>query len=196
MVGSLLSVFPMTTHFKGKWYVVFLFCITFCFYPGINHYLMFYLINFFFKKKLYQAFLWLYRINIKPFTPSNSLGTAESQYIYIYFFSPGILCMTPLRAACSCLLHSCCWGLPCVIILGFPFTSFLCGLRFPKNLPSSSLVYLLFWSLHPPGVSWKRKDGKVQSPDHEGWEWIQRNSVSLMRLSITPSLIFPSLLRS
>lgn len=88
LVESLLSVSLMTTHFKGKWYVVFLFCITFGFFPGINHYLMFYLIKL--KKKLYQAFPWRHRINIKPFISSYSLETVEFQYMYwiqlnIYF---------------------------------------------------------------------------------------------------------------
>lgn len=155
MVEFLLSVFLMTTHFKGKWYVVFLFCITFCFFLELIITWCFVWSSF--KKKNYTKPSYGCIESTLNLSHLQTHWELLSLNIYIFGFFPWNPCMTPLRAACSCLLHSCCWGLPCVIILGFPFTSFLCGLRFPKNLPSSSLVYLLFWSVHPPVVSWKRK---------------------------------------
>lgn len=129
--------------------MVFLFCINFLFFPGINYYLMFYLIKF--KKKNYTKPSYGC-INIKPFIPSNSVGTVEFQYIYIYILS--LESSVWLRSGPRG--HACCTAVvgdfPASSSWDFPSPPSCVGSGFLKNLPSSSLVYLLFWSVHPPVV--------------------------------------------
>lgn len=141
------------------------------------------------KLEIYLTSFKVYIIIVNAFTSSNSARTVKFQYIFSgtnMWLHSGLLV---LHACCTAVL----WGLPCVIIPGFPFTSFLCQLLFPKKkkkkicLPLPQFIsyfgqYILQQFLE------KKKVGRYNLlTRQDGWGWIQGNSVSFMQLSIISS---------